>query len=160
MKAPLWSSIIWYYYLFRSGLAHEVANPQSREEEEEIGSDSFWVLDGDGGKERVRIHRFWDSFGEEDDGIFCDVNLMYDYSHFYIGTGIQWYKNSTALLTAFDEWITYFNETKYTSRCQCWTAGPFYLRGTYLYPEYCGRIWQDTFLHFFQHYLISIHVIN
>ena len=45
---------------------------------------------------------FWDSFDEEDYGIFCDVNLMYD-SHFYIGTGIQWYKNSTALLMAFDE---------------------------------------------------------
>ena len=91
--------------MFPSGLAHEVANPQSREEEEEIGSDSFLlgIRRRRWRKRRNRIRRFWDSLGEEDDGIFCDVNLMYDYSHFYIGTGIQWYKNSTALLMAFDE---------------------------------------------------------
>ena len=157
MKAPLWSSIIWYYYLFPSGLAHEVANPQSRGEEEEIGSDSFWVLDdGDGGKEGIGsaasgIHSARKTTAFSVMSISCTIIHIFTSALEFSGTKIQ--QHSWWPLTS--ELITYFNETKYTSRCQCWTAGPFYLRGsTYLYPEYCGRTWQETFLHFFQHYLI------
>ena len=88
--------------VFHSGLAHEVANPWPRREGEEIGSDSFWVLEEEM-KSDPPLTAISGDF-EEEDGIFSvmSISFMYD-SHFYTSTaGIQWYKN-LALLMAFDE---------------------------------------------------------